>query len=119
MRGEVFAVRTEPALLGLRKLAPVANRLPAAISSLAMQFTPSADLAISSIPGVPYEVFMAGARIEKVYPFGPLPGVAVMAAMVSHNGTACIGLNVDATAVPDTDVFAECMAAGLSEVLGA
>ncbi|MEI2820887.1 MAG: wax ester/triacylglycerol synthase domain-containing protein [Marmoricola sp.] len=119
VRGEVFAVRTEPALLGLRKLAPVANRLPAAISSLAMQFTPSADLAISSIPGVPYEVFMAGARIEKVYPFGPLPGVAVMAAMVSHNGTACIGLNVDATAVPDTDVFAECMAAGLSEVLGA
>ena len=40
------------------------------------------DLSASNMPGLPYEVFMAGARVERVFPFGPLPGVAVMAAMV-------------------------------------
>ncbi len=118
VRGEVFAVRTEPALRSLRRLAPLANRLPAAVSALAVELAPSADIAISTIPGVPYPVYMAGAQVERLYPFGPLPGVAVMAALVSHNGVACIGLNVDGTAVPDIDALASCMAEGLEEVIG-
>jgi hypothetical protein len=60
---------------------------------------------------------MAGARVDRLYPFGPLPGVAVMAAMVSHVGTCCIGLTIDAAAVADVDVFMTNMRAGLDEVL--
>jgi hypothetical protein len=53
----------------------------------------------------------------KVFPFGPLPGVAVMAAMLSHDGTCCIGLNIDHDAVEDPDVLRECMVEGLDEVV--
>lgn len=65
----------------------------------------------------PHQTYLAGAKVERVYPFGPLPGVAVMAAMVSHAGTCCFGLNIDGAAVDDVDVLLECFAAGLEETL--
>lgn len=40
-----------------------------------------------------------------------------MAAMMSHVGTCCIGLTIDAAAVPDDDVLMECVAAVPAEVL--
>lgn len=52
-----------------------------------------------------------------MFPFGPLPGVAVMAAMVTHSGTCCIGINFDGDAVTEPDLFMTCMAAGIEEVL--
>ena len=52
-----------------------------------------------------------------MYPFAPVPGAAVMVTLVSHNGTCCIGINVDAAAVPDTDVFVASLRAGFAEVL--
>jgi hypothetical protein len=60
---------------------------------------------------------MAGARIERIYPFGPLPGCAVMAGMLSHNGVCCIGINMDTAAVTDPTAFMECQQEGLDEVL--
>ncbi|UUZ60063.1 WSD1 family O-acyltransferase [Nocardioides sp. B-3] len=76
----------------------------------------AAELSASNMPGVPYPVYMAGARVERVFPFGPLPGVAVMASLISHDGTCCIGLNIDGDAIKDIDVFMECMDEGLAEV---
>jgi hypothetical protein len=52
-----------------------------------------------------------------MYPFAPVPGAAVMVTLVSHNGTCCIGINVDAAAVPDTEVFVASLRAGFDEVL--
>ncbi len=76
----------------------------------------AAELSASNMPGVPYPVYMAGARVERVFPFGPLPGVAVMAGLISHDGTCCIGLNLDGDAITDMDMFMECMNEGLREV---
>lgn len=117
IRGEVFSLRTEPALEAVRLLAPVANRLPSQLGALAVQLGSAADLAVATVPGVSHPVYMAGARVERMYPFGPLPGVALMAAMGSHDGTACLGLTIDGAAVPDVDVLARCCAEGLDEVL--
>jgi diacylglycerol O-acyltransferase / wax synthase len=60
---------------------------------------------------------MAGARIERLFPFGPLPGCAVMATLVSHDGTCCIGINCDPAAVTDPALFFDCLQGGLDEVL--
>ena len=62
-------------------------------------------------------MYIAGARIERMYPFGPLPGCAVMAALVSHVDTCCIGVNCDAAAITDVDLFLDCLGEGLAEVL--
>jgi len=114
----VLTMRVEPALDTLSLVAPVLNRLPSRVGQLAFDLVGSAaELSASNVPGVPHPVYMAGARVERVFPFGPLPGVAVMAAMVSHDGTCCIGLNIDHDAVGDPEVLRECMTEGLDEVL--
>ena len=117
IRGAVLSVRSEPALDSISLLAPVANRLPSVIGATLARFGASADLSASNVPGIPYETFMAGARVERVFAFGPLPGVAVMAAMNSHNGICCIGLNMDGSVIKDRDVAMNCFEQGLREVI--
>ena len=117
IRGTVLSLRVEPALGSMEFAAPVVNRLPSALGAAAMRLGSAADISASNVPGIPYPVYMAGARIERAYPFGPLPGVAIMAAMVSHAGTCCFGLNCDGTAVPDVALLVQCMKEGLDEVL--
>jgi len=118
IRGIVLTLRVEPALDTFSLVAPVLNRIPSAVGGAVFDLVGSvADLSASNVPGVSHDVYMAGARVERVFPFGPLPGVAVMAAMVTHSGTCCFGLNIDGDAVDDIDVLMECMREGLDEVL--
>lgn len=117
IRGLVISLRAEPALDTFSVVAPVVNRLPSAVGAAAARLGGAADLSASNVPGVPYQTYLAGARVDRVFPFGPLPGVAIMAAMVSHAGTCCVGLNVDGGAVTDHDVLMDCFAQGLDEVL--
>ncbi|RZS43432.1 WS/DGAT/MGAT family acyltransferase [Herbihabitans rhizosphaerae] len=118
IRGTVLSLRIEPALDTFSMVAPVLNRIPSAIGGLVYERVGGvADLSASNVPGVPYPVYMAGAKVERMFPFGPLPGVAVMAAMVSHAGTCCIGINCDGDAVADPAMLIDCLRDGLNEVL--
>jgi WS/DGAT/MGAT family acyltransferase len=117
IRGAVLSVRSEPAIGSISLLAPIANRLPSIVGATAARFGTSADMAASNVPGIPHETFMAGAKVERVFAFGPLPGVAIMAAMNSHNGICCIGLNMDGSVIADHDALVHCFRAGLKEVL--
>jgi hypothetical protein len=117
IRGRVLSLRTESALDTFSLVAPVVNRLPSTVGVLAARLGAGADLSASSMPGLPYQTYLAGSKVERAYPFGPLPGVAVMSAMVSHAGTCCFGLNIDGAAVADVDVLMECFQAGLDETL--
>lgn len=114
----VVGARAEPAADALGLVAPVLNLVPTPLITrwYAAQ-TGGLDLQASNVPGIPYEVYIAGARIERMYPFGPLPGCAVMSALVSHVDTCCIGVNCDAAAVTDVDRFVGCLGEGLAEVL--
>jgi diacylglycerol O-acyltransferase len=114
----VLTARAEPALDALGLLAPAMNRLPTPLVTRWYRAqTTQLDLQASNVAGIPYTVYMAGARIERLFPFGPLPGCAVMATLVSHDGTCCIGVNCDAAAVTDPQLFFDCLQGGLDEVL--
>jgi WS/DGAT/MGAT family acyltransferase len=117
IRSTVLSLRTESALDTFSLAAPVVNRLPSTVGSLLSRVGAVADLSASNVPGLPYQTYVAGAKVERIFPFGPLPGVAVMAAMVSHAGTCCFGLNIDGAAVDDVDALMECFRAGLDETL--
>jgi diacylglycerol O-acyltransferase len=69
------------------------------------------------VPGIPYPVYLAGARITHMYPFGPLPGCAAMIILISHAGTCCIGINTDAAAITDPALFRTCIIQGINEIL--
>ena len=99
-------------------VAPALTRLPpAVVSALSGQLTQSNDLQASNVPGYREDRFVAGARIERVYGFGPLPGCATMITLVTHGDRCCIAANVDRAAVTDPELFARCLVDGFSEVL--
>jgi WS/DGAT/MGAT family acyltransferase len=113
----VRAVRAEPALDFMGAIAPALVRLPCALSaSMTERVTKSIDLQASNIPGLQRQAYLAGARVAQIYPFGPAPGPAAMVTLFSYDGTCCIGINVDAAAVPDHQLFVRCMEEGLAEV---
>ncbi|GAC61149.1 MULTISPECIES: wax ester/triacylglycerol synthase domain-containing protein [Gordonia] len=117
IREQVRAARAEPAVDILNTIGPVAAWLPGPLLAQFSGTTSQNDLQASNVPGIPWETFVAGARVERMFPFGPLPGCAVMATMITHNGTACLGLNFDAAAVTEPELFAECLVDGFNEVL--
>ncbi len=98
-------------------LGPVLAWLPGSVlGAVSGRMTSANDVQASNVPGVPHPVYIAGARITRMYPFGPLPGCAAMITMISHDGTCCVGINVDPAAVTRPDVLVECLQAGLAEV---
>jgi diacylglycerol O-acyltransferase len=118
IRERVLAAREEPALDFMGFLAPALTRVPAPVlTRMTERMMRATDLQASNIAGVSRPAFIAGAEILRMYPFAPVPGAAVMVTLVSHNGTCCIGINVDAAAVPDTEVFVTSVRAGFDEVL--
>jgi diacylglycerol O-acyltransferase len=113
------SARSEPALDFLSRLAPVMSRIPSSpLASLSLRVSERIDLQASNIPGLTRTSYVAGARVDRMFVFGPTPGCAVMATLVSHNGTCCIGITVDHDAVPDPDLLMSCMQEALTELVG-
>ncbi|MGZ6736055.1 MAG: wax ester/triacylglycerol synthase domain-containing protein [Nocardioides sp.] len=118
VRRRVLSARAEPALDFLGVTAPVTSRLPSPLlAALSVRFAGAIDLQASNIPGINRSAYLAGARIERMFVFGPVPGSAIMATLLSHEDTCCIGVVTDQQAVPDPDVLLACVERGLAEVL--
>ncbi len=117
IREQVRAARGEPAVEIFNTIGPVLAWLPGQVLTQFSGTTAMNDLQASNVPGIPWDTYFAGAKVLRMYPFGPLPGCAVMATMITHNGIACLGLNIDAAAVTDIDLFADCLVEGFNEVL--
>ena len=99
-------------------LAPALGLLPAPVIGIVSGWLTSMnDVQVAGIPGVPYPVYIAGSRITRIYPFGPLPGCAAMITLVSHDGECCIGLNTDTSAIADPGGLADDLRAGVDEVV--
>jgi len=114
----VRSARAEPALEVLGMIAPGLSRLPGPlISQLAGGMTKANDLQASNVPGIRHDVYLAGAKIERAYGFGPLPGCATMITLISHGDTCCVAVNVDPAAVTEPERFSRCLTEGFDEVL--
>ena len=75
------------------------------------------DFVCSDVPGIPVPVFLGGATVLTQYGFGPTVGAAVNVTLLTYVDVCTLGVDVDTGAIPDYDVFAECLAAGFDEVL--
>jgi WS/DGAT/MGAT family acyltransferase len=118
IREFILTARAEPAIGFLEVLAPVLSRLPsAALTEIAGGLTTVSDVQASNIPGLGYPVYLAGAKVLRMYPMGPRPGVAAMVTMVSYDGTCCLGINLDPDVITDLDLFEDCLSKGFDEVL--
>jgi WS/DGAT/MGAT family acyltransferase len=114
----VEEVRSEPALDFIGNLTPVLNRTPSPLAAALLgSINSRAVLTTSSWPGVREELYVAGAKFERMFVFAPLPGTALTGAMCTHAGICCIGINVDGEVFEDTSLLWECMQRSLNEIL--
>jgi len=62
---------------------------------------------------------LAGRRVLAIYPFGPVPGVGAMIAMLSLADECFVAVHFDAASFTAPGKFAECLREGFGEVLEA
>ena len=75
------------------------------------------DFLASDVPGVPVPVYLAGAKVRTQYAFGPTIGSAVNVTLLTYVDNCALGVDVDTGAIPDFDVFHQCLIEGFDEVL--
>lgn len=119
VRGEVLSLHTERALEVLDAAAPLMNRMPSFVGAFALRTAAAPDAFVLTLPGPPRRRYMAGAEVQGMYVLGPLPGAALTVCLVTVGDTACIGVNVDASAVADVPELAACLAEGVEEMVRA
>ena len=95
------------------------SRLPTPLLGVLASSAAGNDVQASNLRGYPEAPYIAGAKIEKTYWFGPLPGVAMMVVLMSQAGTCFVGVHYDTASVSDGELFARCLQEGFDEVLAA
>jgi len=116
MRQAVAAVRTERSLEHTEAIAGFLNLMPKGVIGAMLK---GVDFLASNVPGVPVPLWLEGSRVTAFFPFGPTAGSAVNITLMSYSGSCCIGVNMDAIAIPDPDVLADSLRAGFIEVCAA
>jgi WS/DGAT/MGAT family acyltransferase len=109
--------RAEPALNFVEPIAGVLNRLPTSVTTrLFGGMLKGIDFLTSNVPGAPIPIYVAGAKLEANFAFGPLSGAALNVTLLSYIDELHLGVNSDRAAIPDADVLIECLQEGLDEV---
>ena len=108
------ACRDEPSIPLTNAIAGMLNLLPSHVVGSMLKHV---DFLASNVPGLEAPIYVGGARVTALYPFGPTIGAALNLTLVSYCGTCHIGVNTDTGAVPDADAFVECLREGFEEVL--
>ncbi|MCU0277357.1 MAG: WS/DGAT domain-containing protein [Candidatus Nanopelagicales bacterium] len=107
--------RAEPALKLADNLAELSRFLPPELLSAAAQ---TSDLTASNVPGPPIPVWLAGAKVERMYPLVGTIGAAINITMLTYNGIASVGVSTDDAAVDDRDELVRSLRHGFREVIG-
>lgn len=118
IREQVLTARTSATINPANLVAPLLAWVPQQLLAGVGSGSLGIDIQASNVPGHPTDRFVAGSRITRSVPIGPLPGVAMMATMVTLAGRCFVGVHYDTAAVREHDLFARCLAAGFSEVTG-
>ncbi len=78
---------------------------------------PPINVVISNVPGPPFPLYMAGARLESMYPMGPLLlGTGLNITVVSYNGSIDFGFLCCPEMLPEPTLVAEGIALALDEL---
>ncbi|MFI2472866.1 wax ester/triacylglycerol synthase domain-containing protein [Nocardia xishanensis] len=110
----VEAQRHERAIPFSGAVAAVLNRVPIRFIADMLEHV---DFVASNVPGSPVPLYLAGARIDRVYAFSPTLGASFNITLTTHAGRCCLGINADTAAVPDLADLTDCLAAGFDTVL--
>ncbi len=100
-------VRHEKSLPHTQLIAGVLNRVPRWYIGSILRHV---DFLCSDVPGIPVPVSLGGSKVLKQYAFGPTIGAAVNVTLLTYVDTCALGVDIDAGAVPDLELFMDCYA---------
>jgi hypothetical protein len=84
---------------------------------IARQSLGRVNIACTNVPGVREPRYMAGARIEAIYPFASVvEGTPVVVALLSYAGVMHVGIDTDPEAIPDPARLHALFDRGLTEM---
>lgn len=87
---------------------------------LASRMTPLCNLVVSSVPGPREALYLAGARLEAIYPLGPVfTGMALNITAIGWGDRMDVGLVACRQAVPELWSLADALPEALAELAGA
>ena len=75
------------------------------------------DFLASNVPGVRVPFYLAGAKVNSFYGYGPTIGAAFNITLMSYCGTCFVGVNIDTGAIPEPDLLMDCLQSGFDEIL--
>jgi diacylglycerol O-acyltransferase / wax synthase len=117
IRAHIRQRRAEPAIDMIGAIAPILSMAPTPVfESLAGRII-SADVQATNVHFYQGDTYIAGAKVLRQYGLGPLPGVAMMAALLSRAGVCTVTVRYDRASLTDEALFAQCLQAGFDEVL--
>ncbi len=113
--------------LGAHTLQQIAEIAPGALQSLAARLytrTRGADrhrpiwnVVVSNVPGPRSRLYCAGARLEAMYPLGPVHEMCGLnVTLFSYAGTVHVGLNADRDLLPDVEAVADAFVDAVEEL---
>jgi diacylglycerol O-acyltransferase / wax synthase len=84
---------------------------------IARQSLGKVNVACTNVPGVPEPRYMAGARVDALYPFASVvEGTPLVVALLSYAGVMHVGIDTDPEAIPDPERLHALFDAGLNEM---
>ena len=89
---------------------------PDAIQQL-MAATPFPELAASNVPGPTEELFLGGARVERMIGIGPVLGGVFLAGLTANRDIGTVAVTYDPAAIRDGELFHAGLEKGFAEVL--
>lgn len=114
----VRSERDEPSVPLTPVLAAILDALPGPlVAGFFGGMLKNVDFVATNVPGIPFRCWFAGAEVLRQYAFAPPSGAAINAALLSHNGTACIGIVCDTIPVPDHKLVTACVHDAFDELL--
>lgn len=124
------AAKEEHAILGddiLTSWAEVADPLASSVGAhvyhrvgASNRHRPAISLILSNIPGPPFPVYLAGAEMERAFPFGPiLDGAGLNVTVLSYRDSVDFGFLAATALVPDVWDLADAVGGAFADLLEA
>lgn len=117
IRKQMVSKREEAAIDVVGAVAPLLALVPDAVLEAMTATVIGSDIQASNVPVYQGDTFIAGSQVLRQYGIGPLPGVAIMAVLVSRGGVATITARYDRASIVYPELFAQCLRDGFDEVL--
>ena len=95
-------------------LSPLPNQL---LTRFARQQVGTVDFTTSNVRGAPFDLYIAGAKIDGNYPIGPMAGTAFNLTTLSCAGHLDMGCMIDSQAIDDPALLKSSLVAAYDELL--